>query len=284
MEGYRTYEEVHVLLSKSKTSEALKLLRRAIPMGDKENLKLIVNLEFRYSNLIKNKNLRLESSETLNIEENRIFDSAFDLNEKLHNNEAEKPSSLEVAPVRDNSCITCQCGFLKTMPPDTLYSITSTTKEGMSMKDRDTAQNRRTAFMPHETIENTAYKNLLRLCPNISTLKEDEYYILKADHKPDVTIGCRHPENGKYSGIYEVFSKHGSVAVFTTMEVSLKSKTALALIFETAFEGHRKYIDAGNTKPTKLNGLFNSLNEQGYKIDCLVVAPSPIANTNTPNP
>lgn len=81
------------------------------------------------------------------------------------------------------------------------------------------------------SLDNLAYDNLKKLCPDIAKLKEGEFLILKTKSKTalDVSIGCKHPEKGEFSGIYEIYSIHQDTKVFTTVDISHKNKTAFAI-------------------------------------------------------
>lgn len=115
-----------------------------------------------------------------------------------------------------------------------------------------------------KTLDNLAYDNLKKLCPDLAKLKEDQFLILKAKSKaaPDVTIGCKHPEKGEYSGVYEICSQHGEIKVSTTIEISHKDKTAVAMMFETDRAGEKKRTEG---TVARFQDLLKDLTLKGYK-------------------
>lgn len=114
-------------------------------------------------------------------------------------------------------------------------------------------------------IDKEAYKKLLRLCPNLHSLKEEEFTEYKVKGKPttDLAIGCK--EISKDNSLYEISSLHEGTRVFTTLEICSKTKTANAISFEKRRDGIVQIIDAQETDPKKLNNLLYNLIGKGYK-------------------
>jgi hypothetical protein len=120
----------------------------------------------------------------------------------------------------------------------------------------------------HKTAAHIGYENILRISPDLKSLDEGSFIILKTKSKEsfEATIGCKKTESGKFPGIYEIVSHYDNKKIFTTVEISHKEKTAAALMHEVyEIDGPKTTTFEDNEAPQRFNDIVRTLAMKGYQ-------------------